>query len=206
MKHVALMTAVVLLAGLAEGQEWIEGQPTDSTLHVEPLGGDPDELWTLTDHLADATFRCHGGFWRSSDSQTFTVWIDHCWSEDVSAWEGGGGYTGEGVGTDLFVDWYFDGRRDKAEKGPTIETAIGEVIVYAFDAEKDRSHARYRECMGFHAAWDRGPGRMRDLFAKTLVLVACDLRTSTMWEAKFTWLLSGISIDGEFEALVDPQY
>ena len=94
----------------------------------------------------------------------------------------------------------------KAEEGPIIETAIGDVVVYAFDVVKDRSHARYRECMGFHAVWDRGPGGMRGLFARTLVLVACDLRTSTMWEAKFTWLLSGMSIDGEFEALVDPQY
>ena len=78
MKHVALMAVVMLLAGVAEGQDRVEGRPADSMLHIEPLGGKPDKLWTLTDQLADSTFRCQTGYWPPSDSQTIEVTIDYC--------------------------------------------------------------------------------------------------------------------------------
>ncbi len=203
MKHVVLMAMVMLLCGMAEGQEWVERQPKDSTLHIESLGGNPDEFWILREQKSYATFHCHYGYW----SWPFMVETDYCWSDDTSSWDEAGGYTGDEAGTDEFLDWYettrVAGSRDNAEEGPTIETAIGDIVVHAFDVEKDKSHANFRECMGFYAVWDRGHGGMRDLFAKSLTFYACDKSASTMSEIKLTRLLSGLSIDDEIDALIE---
>ena len=83
--------------------------------------------------------------------------------------------------------------------GPTIET----IVVHVFDVEKDRSHANYRECMGFYMVWEKGFGAARGLWGKSLTVYTCGNDGHLMSEDKLTRILASFSIEGEFEALVD---
>ena len=94
---------------------------------------------------------------------------------------------------------------DEAEEGPTIETAIGDIVVHAFDVEKSKVHANYRECMGFYAVWERGHGGMRDLYAKSRTFHFCDNSSHAMSEIKLINLLSGFSIEDEFDSPIEEQ-
>ncbi len=72
----------MLLCGVAGAQDWKEQSPNNSTLHIEILGGDPDEFWTLKDQKSYATFRCHYGWW---DDYRYTVETDYCWTSKLSS-------------------------------------------------------------------------------------------------------------------------
>lgn len=208
MKHLALMVAVVLLCGTAKSQEWVERSPSDSTLNVRDLGGEPEEFWTFKEQRYGATFHCHYGYWGWDAPMKTRIEADYCRSDDTSSWgENAGGYSDDYKDTDQFLTQFEETRvansREKAKEGPTIETVIGDIVVHVFDVNKDRSYARFRECMGFHTVWDRGSGNMRSLYGKSLMLYACGNDGALMSETKLTKLLSGFSIEGEFEALIE---
>ncbi len=93
--------------------------------------------------------------------------------------------------------------RDEAEEGPTIETAIGDIVVHEFDIEKSRVHANYRECMGFYTVWEKERGAEAKLYAKSLTFYACDNKSYAMTEFKLIQLLSHFSIEDEFDALIE---
>lgn len=159
----------------------------------------------MEDRETYASFRCHYGWW--SDYR-FTVETDYCWSSKLSTWDTSGDYTEDDAGTDEFLEWYEETRaadsRDNAEEGPTIEIVIGDIVVHAFDMTRDKSHADYRECVGFYAVREKERGAsIKPLYAKFLTFYACDDRSFTMSEEKFVNLLSGFSIEDEFDALIE---
>ncbi len=207
MKRMMIAALAALLSGAASAEDYEEMRPKDSKLRLGVLGEEAEGSWFLEEKKSFGTFRCDYGYWGFDDDQRSRVKAQYCWSDNVSSWDDSGGYTGEEADTDEFLEWNDETRladsRDNAEEGPTIETVVGDVVVHAFDVEKDTSWKTYRECMGFHMVWGKGYGVSRKLYAKSLTFYACDNATSTMSEAKLLRILSSFSIEGEFDALVE---
>ncbi len=82
--------------------------------------------------------------------------------------------------------------------GPTIETVLGEVGTTMFDVDTRTYGEEIRECIGFRTFWER----RRDGYIKILDVYACGKEGGLMTEERFVEILRGLSIKGEFEALV----
>lgn len=68
-----------------------------------------------------------------------------------------------------------------------------------FDVDTRTYGEDIRECIGFRFFWER----RRDSYVKMLDVYACGKDGGLMTGDRFIEILSGLSIEGEFEALVD---
>ena len=85
-------------------------------------------------------------------------------------------------------------------RGPTVATVLGDVETTEFDIDFPTHSDPPRQCIGFRTFWER----YRQSYTRTLDFYAC-VRDGRMAEDQFVELLRGLSIEGEFEALVTDQ-
>lgn len=89
------------------------------------------------------------------------------------------------------------------EKGPTIETVLGDVETVEFDYDIRTYGEPLRQCIGFRFFWDRS----RQTYAKILDFYACGKGGNgsgeRMTEDQFVDLLRGLSVKGEFDSLIE---
>lgn len=134
--------------------------------------------------------------WWGSDEDDVVIQAAFWWAED------GGWWDKDLIHKNGFLK-NFGAVRNSPDMGlttgPTIETILGEVETTMFDVVTRTYGEEIRECIGFRTFWER----RRDSYVKLLDFYACGTNGDLMTEDRFVEMLSGLSIDGEFEALVD---
>ena len=201
----ALVAASMVCSVIAKA-DWKEADPAEGMLRMGVGDGAPDRYWIREDEHWQTTFRCENGVWEFLGATTpFKAEASFCWSDGMSPWEGGAGYTD--VESGRFFDYFYEtdkaSSKTKGASGPIIETVVGTISTHAFDIRGDRSGDAFRQCMGFSVAWDRGYGLVRSLYGRVLHFYACGTAHFSMSEWALRRVLSGFSIEGEFEGLVE---
>ena len=88
--------------------------------------------------------------------------------------------------------------------GPTIWSAAGYTIDFGFDFNAAYYRLLPNECMGMTVKWDRGEGLYKNKYAKYLDFYSCAPGGTS--GAAFLTVLSGFSIEREFDAMVKVDY
>ncbi len=144
------------------------------------------------------TYHSEFAWWGFDDWHQYQIEAAFSWAEDRGGWEWvrSTGFFGEFGALD--AAWIENG----AEKGPVIETAIGKIATYAFDIDSDMFGESIRQCMGFTYGWSRRSLGGWQHYPKILDFYACGNGGRRMAKGTFLDILSGLSIRGEFEALI----
>ena len=142
---------------------------------------------------------CELGWWGSERGRN-RVQISFCWAEGPDGWEKE--YTPVGSFFNIFsaLDDY---SKSGSSLGPTVSSVLGDIESLAFDDERNTYGKVNRECIGFSHLWD--PRRVfgQRWYGKYLSIYACGNDDRSMTEGMFLHILTGVSIEGEFEALVE---
>ncbi len=191
--------------GIAQAQ-WPEVDPEEGRLRMGLGDGTADRYWIREDESWFKAFRCESGTWDFlGSSLPFKTEATFCWTGGLSAWLGGGSY--HEIESDEFFESFDEtdkaSIKSRSTEGPTIDTVIGTVSTHEFDIRGDRSGGEFRQCMGFSVGWDRGFGLEGVHYGKALDFYACGVSGSSVAEPGLRRALSGFSIEGEFEALVE---
>ena len=194
------------LVGIAQAN-WERMDPNDGRLrlHVGELIAksvaglaEGYELQTIRD--TGSVFYCELGWWGFQSGNRYKLQGDFCWTDDRGGWD----YS-KTVPVALFrtfgeIDNSFS--RTGAEEGPTISTVLGDIRTLAFDVDRDNFGETSREYIGFAQGFNAKTTQTWQHYKKVLYLYACGKNGLRMSEKRFLELLSGFSIEGEFEALV----
>ena len=145
------------------------------------------------------TFHVEFAWWGFDDWHQYQIEAAFYWAKDRGGWEWvrSTGFFDEFGALDS--SWIETGASD----GPVIDSAIGEITTYAFDIDSDAFGEDIRQCIGFNHGWDhRNLGGWQH-YPKILAFYACGNGGRMVSEETLLTILSGLSIGGEFEALVE---
>ena len=143
----------------------------------------------------------HGEFawWGFDDWHQYQIEAAFFWAEDRGGWEW--------VRSNEFFDEF--GALDEswiktsASDGPVIGTIAGKITTYAFDIDSDTFGKDIRQCVGFTHGWDRRYLGGWQHYPKILNFYVCGNGGRMVSEKTLLTILSGLSIEGEFEALIE---
>lgn len=145
-------------------------------------------------------YKSEFAWWGFSEWHRYQIEVAFYWAENRGGWD-------DWVRPSAFFDefgalneeWIKIG----AEKGPTIDTVIGEIKTFAFDIDSETFGEKIRECIGFTHGWDRRFVGGWNHYPKYLNFYACGTGGRRVSEETVLQILSGLSIEGEFDALIE---
>ncbi len=200
---VAFMLSLLCSAEIAQAQDWKKIPPEDGRMQISAIGGIAETYWTFEEKLFQSTYRCESGSW-GFRRYAYRAETTYCWSDGLSSItdESMGGYNKSD--SDEFFEFYSYTRDSKydAGSGPRIETAVGEVYTHAFDVDPNPAGSSPRQCLGFSVTFERGVGPSRKLYTKYLDFYACGEGVFRISEETFLRILSGFSINDEFDSFI----
>ena len=201
---------LVLAAGIlcTAWSGWSNMDPEDGRIGLT-RGGDEwvaEGYSTSTDRQAGHVYHFEQGWWGYEDTSTNRVEVRFDWGETLNrGWSNR--WTGKTVFFDVFNATDSNYSERNATPGPVIETVLGQVETVGFDLDDGRSNTYgedKRRCLGFTVAWGRSHSFGITLYNKTLHVFACRHRHhGRMPKSRFQNILKGLSIEGEFDALIE---
>ena len=195
MKRTPLMLAAVGMLCIAWTYDRMD--PEDGKILLDEVGGVPEGYQRGKDWDLGVVSYCDWAWW--PDVGPYKVQVMFCWAEGPDGWGR------EYITTASFLDDFNatdDIDKSRASRVGTAETVIGTIEMVGFDIKRDTYGNFKRECIGFTKGWS--PRRVFGelLSGKLLSVYVCGRRGLVMHDSKFVEILSGLSIGGEFEALV----
>ena len=202
MPHAGLAIVGFLLFGSvgAAAGDWKSILPKDGRIRLAVGGGVAEAYYAQTSRDFGNIYYCEFGEWGFKSGQ-HQVEAQFCWTDDLGGWEKDAQQVDDFF--PVFAITENPSHKANATPGPTVETVLGEVKTLAFDVELRTFAQTDRECIGFTYAWDRGTGVSWNFFARVIDLYACAKDENTLTEEDFRRVLSGFSIEGEFDALIE---
>ncbi len=88
--------------------------------------------------------------------------------------------------------------------GRAIRSAVGHTRLFGFDFNAEYYRLLPNECMGMTVKWNRGEGSYKNNYAKYLDFYSCAPGGTS--KAALLTVLSGFSIKGEFDAMVEVDF
>ena len=195
MRTWTLIVACLTLSSTAIAWQSIPMTAEDGVIRHSALEAEGYELWH--DRHDGRNFYTEYRWWGfDADEGDILAQAAFWWAED------GGWWNKDLIHKNGFLK-NFGSVRDSPgmglSTGPTIETVLGEVGTTMFDVDTRTYGEDIRECIGFRFFWER----RRDSYVKLLDFYVCGKEGGLMTEERFIEVLSGLSIEGEFDALVD---
>ena len=206
MKNVIMMAAVALQLSYVnvEASDW-SWKRVDSEDGIVRLASSPhadgmaEGVDQGTSRDMGNTFLGEFAWWGFSDWHQYQIEAAFWRAKDRGGWEWfrSTGFFGEfGELDEAWIE-------TSSSKGPIIETVIGEITTYAFDIDSDTFGDDIRQCIGFTYGWDRRNLGGWQHYPKILDFYVCGNGGRLVSEQTLLTILSGLSIKGEFEALVE---
>ncbi len=199
MKRTPLILAAVSLLCVAWSFDRVD--PEDGKIRLEQGGGVPDGYERGVDRYVGVVSYCDYAWW--IDKGAYNVQIMFCWAE-----QGRDGWKPEYATPTAFLNDFYstDGVvKSRATPAGTVETAVGTIEMVGFDINEYTYGEDRRECIGFNKGWAPRVIYGEQWFGKIVSFYACGRLGLTIRKEKFLEILSGLSIEGEFEALVTGQ-
>ena len=194
----AALAAAMLWAGAASAAwtPWERMDPEDGQIAMGGVWENTD-YHTSTERNRGKINRAEDSEWRNgSDIDPRFVQVTLHWTEHA-----GGGFWGDWLNSrEGFMDYFgLEGRT--TTDGPTIGTVRGDVETFGFRDDGNR------ECLGFWLLWKRATGYSwvaAGVWRRALWVYVCtDEGGMPMTEWRLVETLRDLSIEGEFDALVE---
>ena len=202
------MVTLALAAGVlcTAWSSWERMDPEDGRIGLTRDGDEwvAEGYGNSMDRISGHVFRVEDGWWGYEDRRSSRVEIKFYWAETSTRgwsreWTGRGAFFGEFNATDNGFS------KGGAEPGPTIETVLGDIETVGFDLDDggpDTYGDEKRQCLGFTVAWDESRNFGTRLHNKVLHVFACP-HSGSMAKWRLERILKGLSIEGEFDALIE---
>ena len=145
-------------------------------------------------------FKSEFAWWGFSEWHRYQIEVAFYWAKDRGGWNG---WVRPSAFFDEFGTLNETWIKSAATEGPVIDTVIGEIKSFAFDIEKETFGDKVRECIGFTHGWDKRHLGGWTHYPKFLNFYACGTGGRRVSEETLLTILSGLSIEDEFDALVE---
>ncbi|MCY4607351.1 MAG: hypothetical protein OXD40_01955 [bacterium] len=194
----AIATACFLaLPTVAWAFSWKTVDTDEGRMRLAAGGGEPQFIEVGIDRNTGWVFHAEMAQWHFDE---YRMEAAFWWSQDFAGgWGSEGGLEGNVFSWDTF-EALTDRMKRKATDGPTIATVLGEIDTLAFDFDADTYGSDIRQCLSFSYPFDYQRTTW-SYYRKWLEIYACGENAIT--EEAFVQILSGLSIDEEFDALIE---
>ena len=176
---------------------------TGDILRLNTIGGVAERRWSATIRYGGATYRCEAARWGFDTFHTHRAEVRFCRSTRLSTWNG----NDREIASDDFFEFFHETRRadskTRATAGLTVESVLGTLRTHAFDVDDSTFGDTYRQCLGFIAPWEADFEGVDGLYGKALAFYACGKWDRPISEKRLAAILSGLSVQDEFEALTE---
>ena len=172
--------------------------PEGGKLRLEHVGGIPEWYERGMDRYVGVVSYCDWVWW--PDKGPYKVQVMLCWTE-----QGRDGWSPESATATAFLGDFGatdEVYKSRATRARTAETVVGTIEMAGFDISKDTYGEDHRECIGFTKGWAPRVIYGELWFGKLMSVYACGRLGLSMREEKFLKIMSSLSIEGQFEALV----
>ncbi len=197
MKRVPLVLVVASLFCIAWTLDRMD--PEDGKILLAHSGGLPEGYDRGWERDWGVMSYCDYAWW-GFDSGPYEIQVEYCWSEGADGWDP------DYMGATTFLDEFYsteDVVKSSATRVGTAETVVGDITLVGFDIDDDTYGEDHRECIGFSHGWDKRLVFGDQWFGKFLAVYACGNGARRVSEDTFLGILSGLSIEDEFDALIE---